>query len=200
MMEFATAYPTLANGGLRVEPTCITRIEDRNGIPLYQYHPTPKRVADPNRVYDLVTMMKGVVDYGTGKAAKLPRPVAGKTGTTSDYRDAWFVGFVPQLVCATWVGNDNNSPMKKVTGGSLPAILWREMMKYALEDVPPKDFQPPKWGLALPPVLTAATENFRSSEDAVYISELPQNIPPSEDETLTPNAEIQSQPDFFSTR
>ncbi len=87
--------------------------------------------------------MKGVITNGTGVAARLPRPVAGKTGTTSDYKDAWFVGFVPQLVCATWVGNDNNMSMNHVTGGSIPALMWRDFMSVALDRVPPEDFPNP---------------------------------------------------------
>ena len=98
---------------------------------------------DENLVATLVNIMRGVVDYGTGWGAKLPRPVAGKTGTTSDYKDAWFFGFVPQLVCATWVGNDDNDPMNYVTGGWIPAQMWKSFMKKALDGIPAQDFKEP---------------------------------------------------------
>ena len=73
-------------------------------------------------------MLAGVIGHGTGKSAALPRPAAGKTGTTQDYRDAWFIGFTADLVAGVWFGNDDNSPMNKVTGGSLPAAAWRAFM------------------------------------------------------------------------
>jgi len=81
-------------------------------------------------------MMSAVVDWGTGRGIRLGRPIAGKTGTGQDYRDAWFVGFSAELVTGVWVGNDDNSPMKTVTGGGLPARLWQAYMKEALKDEP----------------------------------------------------------------
>ena len=72
-------------------------------------------------------MLQGVIDHGTGKAAALPRPAAGKTGTTQDYRDAWFIGYTADLVAGVWLGNDDNTPMDKVTGGSLPAPRLAEL-------------------------------------------------------------------------
>lgn len=143
MIELASVYCVLANGGKRIEPTGIVRIEDRDGNVIYKHDIKEKTVFDPDLIYTLVDMMKGVVVSGTGTAARLPRPVAAKTGTTSDYRDAWFFGFVPQLVCATWVGNDDNHPMNRVTGGSIPAMIWRDFMSTALDKIPPEDFPGP---------------------------------------------------------
>ncbi len=143
MLEIASVYCVFANGGKRIEPSGIMRIEDRDGNVLYKHNIKEKQVFDPELIYMLVDMMKGVITNGTGVAARLPRPVAGKTGTTSDYKDAWFVGFVPQLVCATWVGNDNNMSMNHVTGGSIPALMWRDFMSVALDRVPPEDFPNP---------------------------------------------------------
>jgi membrane peptidoglycan carboxypeptidase len=80
--------------------------------------------------------MTGVVEYGTGTGANIGRPQAGKTGTTQDYRDAWFAGFVPQLTTVVWMGNDDNSKMKKVTGGSLPARVWADFMRSAVGGEP----------------------------------------------------------------
>ncbi|MGE4170603.1 MAG: transglycosylase domain-containing protein [Candidatus Margulisiibacteriota bacterium] len=143
MLELTSAYCVLANGGVKVETTGITRIDDRNGSPLLKHQIKEERVFDQNLIAMLVDMMRGVITNGTGKNAQLSRPVAGKTGTTSDYRDAWFVGFVPQLVCSTWVGNDDNSKMHEVTGGFIPALMWRDFMIEALKAVPPEEFPAP---------------------------------------------------------
>lgn len=140
MLELTSAYGGFATGGLLAKPIMIKRIEDRNGVVLFNAKVETKRVYEQNLVYALVEMMKGIVDYGTGRNAKLPRPIAGKTGTTTDYKDAWFVGFVPQLVCATWVGNDDNTPMNKVVGGYIPALMWKQYMMTALKNVPRLDF------------------------------------------------------------
>lgn len=144
MLDLAAVYGVFANSGIRVEPVAILSIEDRNGISLYKHQHQQKEVEDPNMIATLVEMMKGIVNYGTGRNAKLPRPMAGKTGTTSDYKDAWFVGFVPQMVCAAWVGNDDNAPMTNVTGGWMPALMWRDFMKVALRDIKPEEFRRPK--------------------------------------------------------
>lgn len=144
MMELTTAYMTFANNGIKVNPVAILKIEDRDGIPLYKHVKREKRVLDANHVAALVEMMQGVVNYGTGRGAKLPRPIAGKTGTTSDYKDAWFMGFVPQMVTAAWVGNDDNDPMKNVTGGWIPAYMWKEFMKEALRNVKAQSFPRPR--------------------------------------------------------
>ncbi|MGA0241809.1 MAG: transglycosylase domain-containing protein, partial [Candidatus Marinamargulisbacteria bacterium] len=144
MLELMQSYMVFANYGKKVLPVSILKIEDRNGVPLYNHRFKETRVLDDNLVAVLVDTMRGIVDYGTGRGAKLPRPIAGKTGTTSDYKDAWFFGFVPQLVCATWVGNDDNEPMNRVTGGWVPAQMWKMFMKKALAGMPAQDFKSPK--------------------------------------------------------
>ena len=83
-------------------------------------------------------MLAGVIARGTGKTAALPRPAAGKTGTTQEYRDAWFIGYTADLVAGVWLGNDDNSPMNRVTGGSLPALAWRDFMLAATTGMPVK--------------------------------------------------------------
>ncbi len=88
-------------------------------------------------------MMQAVVLSGTGRAAALDRPVAGKTGTSGDYRDAWFIGFTAELTTGVWVGNDDNSPMNKVTGGSLPTRIWHDFMALALAGKPPQPLPVP---------------------------------------------------------
>lgn len=127
-LEMAASYAVFANGGYRVEPTLLAQVVDRNGQILFEAKPQPQRVLDPWAVATLNQILKGVVTQGTGTAARLDdgRPVAGKTGTTSDFRDAWFIGYVPQLSTAIWIGNDNNSPMLPGTaGGAFVAPTWK---------------------------------------------------------------------------
>jgi penicillin-binding protein 1A len=90
----------------------------------------------PELVSTMNDMLSAVIDHGTGKSAVLPRPAAGKTGTTQDYRDAWFIGYTADLVAGVWLGNDDNSPMNQVTGGSLPAKTWRRFMLAATKTIP----------------------------------------------------------------
>ncbi|WP_448190440.1 transglycosylase domain-containing protein [Azospirillum sp. sgz301742] len=139
LLELTRAYAGLANRGVPVLPYAITEIADRNGKILFRRQAGgADPVADPAQVAQLVRMMTGVIEFGTGKAAKLDRPAAGKTGTTQDYRDAWFMGFTADLVAGVWLGNDNNDEMKRVTGGSLPAKLWHGFMADAHAGLPPR--------------------------------------------------------------
>ena len=108
--------------------------------------PTP--VLDPLYATRMVEMLKGVITAGTGTGANIGRPAAGKTGTSQDWRDAWFVGFTPDLLTAVWVGNDNGAPMAKFTGGELPAAIWHRFMTVAEKDLPSRDFP---WLVAEPP-------------------------------------------------
>lgn len=128
-LEMTGVYAALATGGRAVMPYAIKEIRSREGRVLYARDEVnlPATV-DPQDVAVLTDMMQDVVRYGTGKRATLDRPVAGKTGTSSDYRDAWFLGFTGNYVTGVWMGNDDNSPMKKVTGGNLPAQLWHDFM------------------------------------------------------------------------
>ena len=145
LLEHGAAFCTLANGGVRVDPVSILRIEDRNGNILYQHQIAPRRVFESRYVYALIYMMKGVLQRGTAQGANVPGyDLAGKTGTTNDYRDAWFIGFAPNLLTVTWVGNDDNSPMQDVTGGWIPAQMWRMLMAYALPKYPKEYFPYPR--------------------------------------------------------
>lgn len=140
LLELTNAYAHLATGGGIVYPYGIIKIETARGEPLYERSvPSTGAVLQPSVVGAMNEMLESVVTNGTGKAAQIGRPIAGKTGTTSDYRDAWFMGFTPDLVTGVWVGNDNNTPMKKVTGGMLPAQIWHGYMANALKDTPPHD-------------------------------------------------------------
>ena len=137
-LELATVYASLASGGRAITPYAIKEIRNRSGQTLFRYDDvTPPRVVDPSSVSTLTQMMEEVMRSGTGRAARLgTRPAAGKTGTTSDYRDAWFAGFTADYTTVVWMGNDNNAPMLKVTGSSLPAVLWRDYMMEAEKDLP----------------------------------------------------------------
>ncbi|MGB4102091.1 MAG: PBP1A family penicillin-binding protein [Alphaproteobacteria bacterium] len=138
--EMTTAYAAIAAGGAAVLPYGITEIRTRDGQVLYQRTAArPPQLVSSWAVATLVDMMTGVVKYGTGMGAALDRPVAGKTGTSQDYRDAWFIGFTADYVTGVWAGNDDNSPMKRVTGGMVPARIWRDYMKTASSNLPPRD-------------------------------------------------------------
>lgn len=129
VLDMAAAYASLANGGYAVWPYGILEIFSRDGYEKYMRQSGGmQRILDAEVVEEMNDMLRGVIDKGTGKRAKLPFETAGKTGTSQDFRDAWFAGFSDRLVCVVWLGNDNNSPMKGVTGGSLPAEIWRKVM------------------------------------------------------------------------
>jgi penicillin-binding protein 1A len=138
-LELTAAYAAFANGGYRVYPYLVTEV-DVAGKSLYQRHaPQPQRVIDAAVMRDLTAMMYGVVVNGTGGYASLHgREAAGKTGTTQDSHDAWFVGFTTDYVGAAWVGNDDSSPTRGVTGGTLPAYIWRDTMLAAEQGMPVK--------------------------------------------------------------
>ncbi len=134
VIQMATAYATLGRGGSAVEPYAITRITDEDGKVYYEREiPTgSQQVVDRAAVYALSGMMRSVVENGTGRAAMIAWPAAGKTGTSQEFRDAWFNGFTDRYAAAVWIGNDDNSPTKRVTGGSHPARIWREAMTSAM--------------------------------------------------------------------
>ena len=145
-LEMASSYATFANGGVRIQPTLIMQVIDNQGNAIETASPRTERTMDPWAVASVVQILQGVTQRGTGVAGRLSdgRPVAGKTGTTSDFRDAWFVGFTPQLATAVWIGNDNNTPMAHgTTGGGYVAPIWRQFMESALEGVPVETFTPP---------------------------------------------------------
>lgn len=137
LAELTTAYAHLASGGIMVVPYGILSIQDTMGNSIYQRKaPNKARVLSTSTVAQMNDMLMAVIESGTGKAAAIGRPAGGKTGTSQDFRDAWFIGFTPQLVTGVWVGNDNNKSMRKITGGNLPAHIWHDYMQTALKDQP----------------------------------------------------------------
>jgi penicillin-binding protein 1A len=138
-LELTRAYAAFAHGGVKVYPYFVTEVSDHGGHVLYRRTPpeAPERVIASHVDRDLVAMLYGVVTEGTGRGAAIPgHEAAGKTGTTQDFHDAWFVGFTADYVAAVWVGNDDSTPMKGVTGGSLPATIWHATMVVAEKGLP----------------------------------------------------------------
>ena len=150
-LAMAESYATFATGGEHCETLVVTRVEFGAGIGSEDvtYEPRCARRFDTEIATQVVDLMREPVENGTGTAAQLDRPVAGKTGTTDDYRDAWFVGFVPQLATSVWIGFEQPRPMEDVlgldlvTGGSIPAQLWGSYMRAAVRDIDPVDFAEP---------------------------------------------------------
>ena len=139
-LEIVSAYGTFANGGVHVNHIAVTKVLDRNGHALEEVAPEGKAVITYESAAYLTSMLEDVVSRGTGKSAAIGRPAAGKTGTTSDYKDAWFVGYTPDLVAGVWVGNDDSTSTYGIMGGQTPAAIWQSFMSKALANVPAHDF------------------------------------------------------------
>ena len=138
-LEMAGVLASFANGGYAAAPFPIRTIRNGRGQALFQHLPEEAiQVASPQAIADLNAMLAGVLRDGTGKAAALPgRPAAGKTGTSQDYRDAWFAGYTAELALVIWMGNDDDDPTDRLTGGNLPAQLFGRVMTRALAATPP---------------------------------------------------------------
>ncbi|WP_417783267.1 transglycosylase domain-containing protein [Terasakiella pusilla] len=139
LLELTAAYGPFSNGGYGVFPFGIETIKQANGPILYQRSGGGTgQIIQTDHLREMNQMMKTVMTTGTGKKANINRTVAGKSGTSQDFRDAWFVGYSADLVLGVWMGNDNEKPMKKVSGGTLPAELWGQIMQDAHTNLPPK--------------------------------------------------------------
>ncbi len=155
--EMAVAYSTIANYGEKTEPYLIERIEDVDGNLVYEHQTKKEQVLDPAMTAAVVRTLEKVVTQGTATRAGIGRPAAGKTGTAQDYRDVWFVGFIPQFTTAVWSGYpDGAIPLEGFTvfnepdgrpqyydrafGGTLPAPIWRQFMEYITDGLPVRDF------------------------------------------------------------
>ncbi len=141
LLGLAGAYQVFQTGGGKTTPYLISQISTTGGEVVYA-HPPSASVPVYNTLFAsrMVRMMETVVSAGTGTAANIGRPQAGKTGTSQNYRDAWFVGFTPDLLTGVWVGADNDRPMAGVTGGEIPARIWRAFMTVAEKTQPVQDF------------------------------------------------------------
>ena len=138
LLELTAAYDVLANSGKGIFVHGIRSIENTSGKTLFMREGKgPGEILDSGLVNTMIRMLENTIQTGTGKNAKIDRPAAGKTGTSQSLRDAWFIGFSSDLVVGVWFGNDDDSPMKNITGGTAPAILWSDFMKKAHYGKPP---------------------------------------------------------------
>lgn len=149
-LEMSSAYATLSANGMYAEPIAITRVEMPDGTVDYQANPIPRRVVKDGVAYEVTKVLKADIEKGTSSKANFGRPAAGKTGSTENLQDAWFVGYTPELSTSVWVGYpDEQLPMTNVHGGSVwgsgfPATIWKGFMSDALNDKPKQDFGLPK--------------------------------------------------------
>lgn len=145
LFEMTRAYGVFANGGFKVEPFAIERIESSRGTILYEAKKArSSKVLNLNTAATMTAIMKTVITNGTGRAANIGKPAAGKTGTTDDSKDAYFIGFTPDVVTGVWVGNDDNSQMGGITGGTVPALIWKDVMTVATVPYGNADFEYPE--------------------------------------------------------
>ena len=139
-LELTSAYGTFANRGIHVKPVAILRVVSRTGKVLEEAERKEKSVMSADNAAALTAMLEDVIRRGTGTRANIGRPAAGKTGTTSDYHDAWFVGYTPDLVTGVWIGNDSVSDLHGMSGGMTPAVIWQAFMQKALAQMPIRSF------------------------------------------------------------
>ncbi len=177
LQELTAAYAPFANGGRPVTPYFVTRISDAKGNVLYQRKTAAvPPVISADVLADMNTMLTKVVASGTGRRAHMKSHISGgKTGTSQGFRDAWFVGHTAHLVTGVWFGNDNNSPMRKVTGGGLPARLWANFMDTAHEGLAAKELP----GASLLSALEPQNIPFPTPRPTVLVSNRSNNVPPA---------------------
>jgi penicillin-binding protein 1A len=193
-VDMATAYATLANHGVHVAPVLVTRITRPDGTVLYQHHHTQERVLDADIADTVTSILEQGVQRGTGTAARLDRPVAGKTGTANEWTNAWFAGYTPQLATAVWVGFHEGQvkmvPPKTaitVTGGSYPAQIWKAYMSSALAGTPVEAFR-------VPPTTTTSSKSSTSTTLDLDLPGLPTPLPFPGASTSVPVATTQVDP------
>lgn len=146
LFEFTRAYGAFANGGFVVQPYSVERVETSRGKVVYKAPKTKvSHQLSMNTAAEMTAMLRTVITNGTGRAANIGKPAAGKTGTTDDNKDAYFVGYTPNIVTGVWVGNDDNIAMTKgVQGGTVPALIWKDVMKVATEPYGKAEFNYPE--------------------------------------------------------
>ena len=191
-LEMASAYATLAAGGVYRAPKVVAKVTDASGNVLESGPSAPQQAISPQIAATATSVLQEVIAKGTGTAANIGRPEAGKTGTASDYRNAWFVGYTPNLATAIWMGyRDSTKPMlnvlgvAQVTGGTLPALMWANYMKTVLATVPPTDFGAP----AAPSSTTGSGFQlpYHAPPPAPSPSPQPPAAMPSPDPSIIPN-------------
>lgn len=140
LLELTNAYATLANQGIYQPGYGITRVLDRQGKVIYQANFPPQKAIEPDSAAIMTWMLQGVVNSGTGIPAQIGRPAAGKTGTSDEARDLWYIGYIPQIAAGVWLGNDDNKPTQGTSG--IAAELWRKFMLEIVKDLPVENFPP----------------------------------------------------------
>ena len=188
VLDQAAGYSTLANGGFRVVPYAAVEIRDNLGNVLWTHEkdaPKPERTIPPQAVSDMNRILVNVVENGTGRRAMIPGlTIGGKTGTSQDYRDAWFIGFTGDLTCAVWFGNDDFTGTRNMTGGSLPAMTFRDVMTVAMAGIEPRPIPgvAPRGGGAAAPVAALDPD---SADQAARSGRLPRKAAVVLDEIYT---------------
>lgn len=178
LSDLILAYAPLANGGSRPEPRTIVRIFERSQNNWTEIPPAVNPVLSPDIAYVMTSMLRDVLIYGTAKSLQgfsRERPAAGKTGTTDDYRDAWFIGYTPQLITGVWAGYDKPTPMGRgFTGGAICAPIWGRFMRSALADKPAVDFPRPESVVSVlidPATGGLATPDCPNKQEEFYVAE-----------------------------
>ncbi len=182
LLELVSAYGVFAAGGRAIEPHVISRIRFDNGQSIFERQPRdPKIIVARSAVSEMNAMLNGAVVFGTGRRAALPRhQVAGKTGTTQDFRDAWFIGYSAHLVAGVWFGNDDGKSMNNVTGSGLPAQVWHDIMASAHAQLSPQTLpalDPPREAEQPSPATPATAASITSiARPLAFVPPLPRRI------------------------
>jgi len=185
LMEQTAAYSVFPNDGVRITPRYLTRVTDYEGRVLEEDFPDVKDVISERTARLMTSMLREVVLHGTGiAAAKLPFPVAGKTGTTNDFTDAWFVGFSPTMSCGVWVGYDEKKSLgAKETGAHAALPIWMAYMQKALKGVPEKPLQTPEGVISVRINAESGLRDDSSGLSDWFYTEFP---PRARDDALAP--------------
>ena len=164
-LEMAAAYGTIGNNGQYNTPVAITKILNRDGKIIYEHKVEPKQVVSAKAAYQTVDMLKDVLVSGTAAGTNIGAPAAGKTGTTDDYHDAWFVGFTPNLSCAVWIGDDNNESMGVMTGSMTPLTIWTDFMREAVQHTEKDNFTRPEGAVTPGEPAVPSTETTNKNDN-----------------------------------
>jgi penicillin-binding protein 1A len=192
LLEHTSAFGVFANSGIRVKPAAILRVETRDGAVLYKHVIRERRVLDTNVAATIRYMMQGVLVEGTGVRGRIDRPSGAKTGTSQEYKDAWFIGYVPQLTTGVWVGNDDNTPMEGVTEVAVCPRMWKTFMVNVLTGVPTAEFPKPQGLVSIEVCLDSGGVSTQYCPSERIISALYWWDKVPEDE-----CEIHKEPDWF---
>jgi penicillin-binding protein 1A len=211
VLDMAAGYSTFANQGTRIDARVITRVEDADGNLIEEFPAKRTQVLDVDQASRVTYALQQVIDHGTGEAADFGRPAAGKTGTTQNNADAWFVGYTPKLTAAAWIGYpEGNRPMtdrysaEEVSGGGIPSRMWRRFMELATEGTPVDEFPDPadlEFGFAWDPELeeTYPPQGSTPSDDGPVVTDgttgtAPTGTDPTPTEPVTPTEPAATDP------